>query len=134
MLNKQKVSAQESRDRAETELRNIQDEVQHHSSQSVLRPFGTTHDAEMPSVNKFDQIVAPPEPSSDIMFGCVKDEEFIASITPGQVFESHCPHPEPTEKSNSSDRTCLKISFLTQREGGPRQRRRPERWFHWHHV
>ena len=37
-------------------------------------------------------------------------------------------------KSNSSDRTCLKISFLTQREGDPRQRRRPERWFHWHHV
>ena len=28
----------------------------------------------------------------------------------------------------------LKISFLTQREGDPRQRRRPERWFHWHHV
>ena len=37
-------------------------------------------------------------------------------------------------KSNYSDRTCLKISFLTQRKGGPRQRRRPERWFHWHHV
>ena len=96
MLNKQKVSAQESRDRAETELRDIQNEVQHLSSQSDLRPFGTIHDADMPSVNKFDQIVDPPEQSSDVMFGCVKDDDFIASITPGHVFELRAPLSSPS--------------------------------------
>ena len=108
MLNKQKVSAQEPRDRAETELRDIQNEVQHLSSQSDLRPFGTIHDADMPSVNKFDQIVDPPEQSSDVMFGCVKDDDFIASITPGHVFERHCPHPQPTD-----EQPTLPIEFET---------------------
>ena len=119
MLDKQKVSAQESRDRAETELRNIQDEVQHHSSQSDLRPVGTTHDVEMPSVNKFHQIVAPPEPNSDIEFGCVKDDDFIASITPGQVFESHCPHPEPTEKTPTLSLAMETHVLLSSLAGNP---------------
>ena len=37
-LNKQKVSAQEPRDRAETELHDIQQEAQNISSRSDLRP------------------------------------------------------------------------------------------------
>ena len=96
MLNKQKANAQESRDRAETELRDIpKKEVQHVSSQSDLRPIGTIHDADMPPANKYDQIVGPPEQSPEVIFGCVEDDDFIASPTPGHIFERHCPHPQP---------------------------------------
>ena len=49
VLNQQKINAQESRDRAETELHDIQKQVQDISSRSDLRPVGTIHDADMPN-------------------------------------------------------------------------------------
>lgn len=48
--------------------------------------------------NLYDQIVGPPEPSPDIRFGCVGDASFISNLTPGHIFERHCPHPQPTAK------------------------------------
>ena len=52
-LQKQKIEAQESRDRAETELHDIQKQVRDISSLSDLRPVGTSHDVVMPAANNF---------------------------------------------------------------------------------
>ena len=65
-IQKQKIKAHELRARAETELHDIQKQVQDISSLSDLRPVGTSRDVLMPSANNFDEIVAPPEPSHSI--------------------------------------------------------------------
>ena len=96
-LQQQKVEAQEPRDRAETELHDIQKQVRDISSLSGLRPVGTTHDAVMPSANKFDDIVAPPEPSHDIQSGCTLNASFVSQLKPGHIIEGQCPHPHSTE-------------------------------------
>ena len=103
VLQKQKVEAQQSRDRAETELHDIQKQVQDISSLSDLRPVGTNDDALMLSPNKFDDIIAPPEPSHDIQSECTLSTSFISQIKPGHIIEGQCPHPRSTEHDTKED-------------------------------
>ena len=51
----------------------------------------------MPSANKFDGIIAPPEPSHDIRSGCELDAPFVSQLKPGHIIEGQCPHPHSTE-------------------------------------
>ena len=99
ILQKQKAEAQQSRDRAETELHDIQKQVRDISSLSVLRPVGTNNDVPMPSADKFDDTTAPPKPSHDIQ----SEPSFISQIKPGHIIAGQCPHHGPHPRSTEHD-------------------------------
>ena len=98
-LQQQKVEAQQSRDRAETELHDIQKQVRDISSLSDLRPVGTNDDVPMLSPNKFDDIIAPPEPSHDIQ----SEPSLVSQIKPEHIIARQYPHPRSTEHDIKED-------------------------------